>query len=91
MFRTQGQYMNSYHWQDYINQKLPYSMYSDEENSFTVRFSGLLTQRTGLMPQFMRGLRFTANIEKDRNVRFVFIGKSHFTSKKVCKILLFNI
>lgn len=87
MFRTQGQYMNSYHWQHYINQNLPYSMYNDKENSFTVRFNGLLTQRTGLIPQFMRGLTFTANIEKDGDIRFVFIGKSHFTSKKVSKIL----
>lgn len=69
-------------------------MYNLEENRFTVRFRGMLTQRTGLIPQFMRGLSFTADIQKGENqdeaIRFVVIKKSQCAPIKVGKILLFN-
>lgn len=95
MVRTQGKSSKSYHWQSYINQKLPYSIYNLEENRFTVRFRGILTQRTGFIPQFMRGLSFTANIQKGENrdeaVRFVVTEKSQCASIKVGEISLINI
>ena len=90
MVKTHGHYKDSNHSQHNISQKLPHSMYNLEENCFTAHFRGTLTQRSCLIPQFMRGLSFRANIQnaeqEGETVRFVFVKNSQCVSTKVCSI-----